>query len=62
LSVFACKLAKGGSSMYFKDKFDCRSCGYDFERESEVSDCRKCHDSYCDRCVDNEGNCVSCSD
>ncbi|MCK8602999.1 hypothetical protein [Desulfoferrobacter suflitae] len=48
--------------MYFEEKFDCRSCGYDFERKSEMSECRKCSESYCEQCLDSEGNCVSCWD
>jgi hypothetical protein len=48
--------------MYFENKFDCNSCGYDFEREYEVSECRKCRERYCEECLDDEGNCSSCWD
>lgn len=48
--------------MYFEEKFDCRSCGHDFEPKSEMSECRKCTESYCEQCLDSEGNCVSCWD
>lgn len=46
--------------MYFEEKFDCMACGYDFERESNMQECRKCHDTYCDQCIDSKGACVPC--
>ena len=46
--------------MFFENIFDCQACGYDFDRESNVDDCRKCHESFCNECVDSEGKCVSC--
>ena len=45
--------------MMFDKKFDCCVCGYDLD-ESSKQECQKCHDSYCDQCVDSDGNCVPC--
>jgi hypothetical protein len=44
------------------DKFECAACGLEFGRETAVSDCRVCHRSLCDQCLDKNGLCVPCSE
>jgi len=43
-------------------KFECVACGKDFDRETAVSECRVCHRTYCDQCLNEEGMCVPCDD
>lgn len=42
--------------------FNCAACGEDYDRESTVSECRMCHRSYCDQCIDENGICVPCKE
>lgn len=44
------------------EKFSCVACGADFDRESAVSECRVCHRSYCEECIDEQGLCVPCGE
>ncbi len=46
--------------MYFENKFDCSACGYDFEREDTLDDCKRCHESFCEECLDDGNNCSPC--
>ncbi len=32
----------------------------DYDRESAVKECRICHRTHCDQCLDEEGLCVPC--
>ena len=43
-----------------KEKFSCASCGSDFDRETAVQECRMCHRSFCQECIDEQGTCVPC--
>jgi hypothetical protein len=43
-----------------EERFDCSSCGQDYDRESAVKECRICHRTYCDECISDEGICVPC--
>lgn len=45
-----------------KEGFACAACGEDFGRETAVSECRVCHRSYCEECVDEQGICVPCGE
>jgi hypothetical protein len=42
--------------------FDCSACGRDFAHEMAVNECRRCHRSYCDECISEEGLCVPCEE
>lgn len=44
-----------------EDKFVCAACGIDFERESSVMECRMCHRSHCEECLNEQKLCVPCS-
>jgi hypothetical protein len=44
-----------------EDKFACAACGIDFERESSVVECRMCHRSHCEECLNEQKLCVPCS-
>ncbi len=43
-----------------KEQFACAACGEEFARETAVSECRVCHRSYCEECLDDQGLCVPC--
>lgn len=45
-----------------KDQFECKACGLDFDRETAVNECRRCHRNYCDACLDDNGLCVPCGE
>lgn len=45
-----------------KSEFACAACGQEFERETAVKECRICHRTYCDQCLDKYGTCVPCSE
>jgi hypothetical protein len=45
-----------------KEQFSCAACGAEFARETAVPECRMCHRSYCEQCIDNEGICVPCKE
>jgi hypothetical protein len=48
--------------MKAEDKFACSACGLEFGHETSVNECRRCHRSYCEECIDTEGYCVPCED
>ncbi len=52
-------MATHGSS---KEKFSCVACGSDFDRETAVQECRMCHRTVCDECIDEQGLCVPCGE
>jgi hypothetical protein len=41
-------------------KFTCAACGSQYDREAAVAECRMCHRSYCDQCIDEQGVCTPC--
>lgn len=41
-------------------EFACAACGEEYDRESAVSECRICHRTFCDACVDEHNLCVPC--
>ncbi|HYA43102.1 MAG TPA: hypothetical protein VEF34_17500 [Syntrophobacteraceae bacterium] len=43
-----------------KEQFVCAACGSDYDRETAVHECRVCHRSYCEECIDEQGICVPC--
>ncbi len=43
-----------------EDVFSCAACGEDYSRATAVSECRICHRSFCEECINNEGVCVPC--
>ena len=44
------------------EQFVCAACGAEFDRETAVAECRMCHRSYCDQCLNEKGFCVPCGD
>lgn len=40
--------------------FSCAACGEDYRHASAVPECRICHRSFCEECINSEGICVSC--
>ena len=45
-----------------KGEFACAACGKEYARESAVPECRVCHRSYCEECLDEQGLCVPCKE
>jgi hypothetical protein len=45
-----------------EEKFACAACGLEYDRETAVNECRRCHRSFCDECLDENGICVSCEE
>jgi hypothetical protein len=45
-----------------KEKFECAACGVAYDHEMSVHECRVCHRTYCDQCIDEEGLCVPCGE
>ena len=43
-----------------EEDFACAACGEEFGRETVVAECRMCHRSYCEECIDERGLCVPC--
>ncbi|GKT10692.1 hypothetical protein [Desulforhabdus sp. TSK] len=43
-----------------QEDFSCSACGEDFDRETAVAECRMCHRSFCEECIDERGYCVPC--
>lgn len=43
-----------------EEYLECSACGLEYERESSVKECRICHRTYCDECINDEGICVPC--
>jgi len=43
-------------------KFVCAACGAEYDRETAVAECRMCHRSYCEECLDEKGFCVPCKE
>jgi uncharacterized protein YbcC (UPF0753/DUF2309 family) len=45
-----------------KEEFTCAACGADYARETAVHECRICHRTYCEECIDERGICVPCKE
>lgn len=45
-----------------KQKFECAACGEVYEHEMSAQECRVCHRTYCDECINEEGLCVPCQE
>ena len=45
-----------------KEKFECAACGAQYDHEMSVNECRFCHRTYCDECIDEEGLCIPCGE
>lgn len=41
-------------------EFTCEACGTEYDREEAVSECRVCHRTFCDECINEENICVPC--
>ncbi len=45
-----------------KEQFACAACGEDFRHEATVTECRMCHRTFCDECINAQGICVPCEE
>ncbi len=45
-----------------EEKFKCEACGKEFDREGAVHECRVCHRTHCDECINHEGLCEPCAE
>jgi hypothetical protein len=45
-----------------RESFTCAACGEDYARETAVAECRVCHRSHCDECINEKGICVPCEE
>ncbi len=45
-----------------RGEFACAACGAEFARQTAVPECRVCHRSYCEECLDEQGMCVPCKE
>ena len=45
-----------------KQKFECVACGEVYDHEMSVHECRVCHRTYCEQCINEEGLCVPCGE
>jgi len=45
-----------------EEYFDCGTCATEVDPVAALPECAQCQDTGCDKCLDQESNCVPCSD